>query len=114
MSLVTLKITGPPPVIVILNQHHRRLRCILLLGAGMRLRCCKCGKSVSNEVPDSTIIRAWFECPECVAIDPKFHALESIAKTSMPPADDDKELPWQRKLYVLRSIARDAIGMEDT
>lgn len=34
----------------------------------MRLRCFKCGKSVSTEVPDETIIRATLECPECLEI----------------------------------------------
>ena len=32
----------------------------------MRIRCNVCGKSVSTEVPDETIIRAWVECPECI------------------------------------------------
>jgi hypothetical protein len=32
----------------------------------MRLRCFFCGKSVSNEVPDDTIVRACLECPECI------------------------------------------------
>jgi hypothetical protein len=32
----------------------------------VRLRCFYCGKSVSNEVPDSTIVRACLECPECI------------------------------------------------
>lgn len=32
----------------------------------MRLRCNQCGKSVSTEVADETIIRAWIECPECI------------------------------------------------
>ena len=31
----------------------------------MRIRCSECGKSVSSEVPDNTIIRAWVVCPEC-------------------------------------------------
>lgn len=34
----------------------------------MRLFCSHCGKSVSNAVPDSTIIRASLECPECLSI----------------------------------------------
>lgn len=33
----------------------------------MRIHCNKCGKSVSTEVPEDTIVRAWVECPECVA-----------------------------------------------
>lgn len=32
----------------------------------MRLRCYYCGKSVSNEVPEDTIVRAILECPECI------------------------------------------------
>jgi len=32
----------------------------------MRIRCNDCGKSVSTEVPDGTIIRAWISCPECI------------------------------------------------
>lgn len=32
----------------------------------MRLRCAHCGKSVSTEVPDKTVIRAWIVCPECI------------------------------------------------
>ena len=32
----------------------------------MRLTCNKCGKPVSTEVPDDTVVRAWIECPECV------------------------------------------------
>jgi len=32
----------------------------------MKIRCSKCGKAVSSEVPDNTVIRAWVECPECI------------------------------------------------
>lgn len=32
----------------------------------MRIRCNECGKSISTEVPDETIIRAWIVCPECI------------------------------------------------
>ena len=31
----------------------------------MTLKCNECGKPVSTEVPDGTIVRAWIECPEC-------------------------------------------------
>lgn len=79
----------------------------------MRLRCMKCGKSVSSEVPDSTVVRAYLECPECVASSPEHAALEKIANTEMPPADSTPEVEWQSRIYVLRSIAREAIGMED-
>jgi hypothetical protein len=32
----------------------------------MRLTCNNCGKVVSTEVPDNTIVRGWIDCPECI------------------------------------------------
>lgn len=32
----------------------------------MRLQCYFCGKSVSNEVPEETVVRAVLVCPECI------------------------------------------------
>lgn len=32
----------------------------------MRIRCLKCSKSVSTEVPEETVVRAAVECPECL------------------------------------------------
>lgn len=32
----------------------------------MKIKCSKCGRPVSIEVPDDTIIRAWIECPDCL------------------------------------------------
>lgn len=32
----------------------------------MILHCNRCGKRVSTEVPDDTVIGAWIECAECV------------------------------------------------
>ena len=32
----------------------------------MRIKCMHCGKPVSTEVPDKTVIRAYVECPECI------------------------------------------------
>ena len=32
----------------------------------MRIYCYFCGKSVSSEVPDETILRAVAVCPECI------------------------------------------------
>lgn len=32
----------------------------------MRLYCTSCGKRVSSEVPEETIVRAALTCPECV------------------------------------------------
>ena len=36
----------------------------------MKIRCNRCGKIVSTEVPDGTVIRAWIECPECIEKEP--------------------------------------------
>lgn len=30
------------------------------------VRCSRCGKRVSNEVPGELIVRAFVECPECI------------------------------------------------
>ena len=35
----------------------------------MRIHCNKCGKEVSSDVPDNTILRGWVECPECIIKD---------------------------------------------
>ncbi len=32
----------------------------------MKLHCNTCGKAVSTEVPDDTIVRGYIECPECI------------------------------------------------
>jgi len=32
----------------------------------MRLQCYFCGRSVSNEVPQDTVVRALLVCPECI------------------------------------------------
>lgn len=37
----------------------------------MRLRCNRCGKIISTEVPEETIVRAWIECPECIEKEPE-------------------------------------------
>lgn len=31
-----------------------------------RIKCSRCGKSVSTPVPLNTVVRAWIECPECI------------------------------------------------
>ena len=31
-----------------------------------RVRCSRCGKSVSSPLPVAVIVRAWVECPECL------------------------------------------------
>lgn len=44
----------------------------------MRIRCLQCGKSVSTEVPEDTVIRAWIECPECTEAKEKSDAPNPI------------------------------------
>lgn len=39
----------------------------------MRLLCSECGKSVSTEVPDETLVRAHLACPECIEVGPSKH-----------------------------------------
>jgi hypothetical protein len=50
------------------------------------LRCYNCGKTVSTEVPDSTVVRAVVICPECLERDK--HTLEkfltNIAQAQRP------------------------------
>lgn len=55
--------------------------------------CSRCGKRVSNVVPVADlIVRAWVECPECVAADPKADAVDRLrgwAEDSAPGAPAD-------------------------
>lgn len=46
----------------------------------MRIHCSRCGKSVSNEIPNDTIIRAWIECPECIEGKAKEQKEEPVMK----------------------------------
>ena len=36
-----------------------------------KIHCNRCGKSVSTEVPEETVVRAWVECPECIVAQEK-------------------------------------------
>ena len=62
-------------------------------GREMRLRCSRCGKSVSTEVPDETVVRAWIECPECVEkhSDEKEDAILALQEAEDYYGLDDKE-----------------------
>jgi len=67
----------------------------------MRLQCYFCGKSVSNEVPQDTVIRAVLVCPECI----EAHKIE------IPEPPPDK--PWPvcrvcgiRSNYMLDGVAQ--------
>lgn len=48
--------------------HHQEFRAAKHATAP-KLRpigCNRCGRPVSNPLPDDTIVRAWVECPECI------------------------------------------------
>jgi hypothetical protein len=53
----------------------------------MRLICFMCGKSVSTEVPDETILRAVCVCPECIPRSIREDATTILTPTFEP--DDD-------------------------
>lgn len=39
-------------------------------GSTDHVRCSRCGRRCSNEVPVELVVRAWVECPECVRAQP--------------------------------------------
>jgi DNA-directed RNA polymerase subunit RPC12/RpoP len=50
----------------------------------MRLICFFCGKSVSNELPPDTTLRAVCVCPDCVG-----RVIREDATSIMSPPEDD-------------------------
>jgi hypothetical protein len=52
-------------------------------GGGVRLACFKCGKCVSNEIPDDAVIRAILTCPECIKGDQKTPDQEHLTETEL-------------------------------
>jgi hypothetical protein len=50
----------------------------------MRLFCFMCGKSVSTEVPDETILRAICVCPECIP-----RSMNVQVRSILTPKDDE-------------------------
>jgi len=67
----------------------------------MRLVCFHCGKAVSTEVPDDTVVRAALECPECIEKQPDYERLfaayradvEPVLRDSIALHDDYLEAP---------------------
>ncbi len=49
----------------------------------MKIHCISCGKAVSTEVPNGTILRAVATCPECVEKEPDWETkyTELLEKT---------------------------------
>jgi len=35
----------------------------------MRLMCGVCGRVVSTEIPDNTVVMAFIQCPECIEVE---------------------------------------------
>lgn len=48
--------------------------------AVMRLRCSRCGEAISSEVPADTVLRAFAECPECIAAAPAEPDWKALAR----------------------------------
>lgn len=54
----------------------------------MIIRCTNCGRAVSNEVPDTTVIKAWIECQECIDKEEDMNKLqEEMNETSKDTID---------------------------
>ncbi len=59
----------------------------ILQEAAARLRCSRCGKSVSTPVPTGTLVRAWIECPECLEREP-LRAILALARQHATPTSN--------------------------
>ena len=62
----------------------------------MRLQCYFCSKSVSNELPEETVVRGLLICPECV----EARYYEMIARVTSKvsgEASDVKAVPEEEK-----------------
>lgn len=53
-----------------------------------RIGCSSCGKPVSTEVPEDTVVRAFIECPECIE-----------KRAPKPPATSDDIVMRFRSLF---------------
>jgi hypothetical protein len=56
-----------------------------------------CGKSVSTEVPDGTIVRAWVECPECIEKDPRFVRDDKSLRELVAEVTELDRKVWRRQ-----------------
>lgn len=59
----------------------------------MRLYCWFCGKSVSNDVPKSTVLRAVCVCPECVPTSIREEAKPARGSLFDQPFEEERKLP---------------------
>lgn len=46
-----------------------------------RIRCSRCGESVSGEIPSDVVIRAFVECPECIEKQPDKNSEIAVLKS---------------------------------
>jgi len=73
------------------------LQMMLWMVVDMRIPCNVCGKAISTEIPNDSIIRAWVECPECIQEEKEARLKEDRIKQafSLPicdkPEPDDTE-----------------------
>lgn len=51
----------------------------------MKITCNKCGKPVSTEISDNTIITAWVECQKCISDSYSFRVLNISNNLSFYP-----------------------------
>ncbi|MFA7254025.1 MAG: hypothetical protein WC107_05740 [Patescibacteria group bacterium] len=58
----------------------------------MRLLCFSCGKSVTNELPNDTILRAIATCPECLLKDTDDALQQQVSALTEQLADAEQKL----------------------
>jgi hypothetical protein len=57
----------------------------------MRLFCASCGKSVSTELPDDTVVRAALVCPECIESEKVIFTTLSTKDMNVQNPSEDKQ-----------------------
>lgn len=61
----------------------------------MKLICFECGKMVSTEVPEETIVRAMLTCPECIEKAPEGELVELVGELLRPGVGALSTLCWR-------------------
>ena len=65
----------------------------------MKLKCRKCGKYVSTEVPDNTVVRAVIECPGCCSLEEKEKEIEKAIRNLVGKIYEDCYGPYAGSVY---------------
>jgi len=68
------------------------------------VKCSKCGKQVSNEVPERLIVRAWIECPECIELEKKLSEAHTDRIIKLAGAEDNETREKAQKWDKLKSL----------